>query len=548
MLVQGRGAHRWALLVVTLGLSSTTAAESIVPTLAIPATAALALPSPLGGAAAHALVDAASDVPAGEEPPLEAGARTAADAARTAAAQAPIAATARVFSATVTTAAADPEAAAAASAALRTSSAADSQAPDRGAQSDGAEPADPSPDASATLGDSAGRLASSLVSNSSDASRAMRPAKTAGIEDAAADRPHEAHAADSAADALGSSAPDAASASSHTSHGRGARAWLSWAVLLVGCAVAFSRCGARARAPRECCADLWEAAQDAAAGDPEDGSLLPLVGPGLPLHGRRAARPWRRLLALLARALTWQRAGKGVAADKRAESEGEHEGEDSVELAPLQRRGSTRRLGAERARWDSPQMLRALSLPSLSRMISEQWLPRLLDSTSDPPALVHGEALRALCREVLPRRYAIKDWRLVYSTEQHGCSLHTAYARVAEAGDRPVLLLVLDSAGAVFGAYSSVPPRADDHYRGSGESCLFRVAPHFDVYRWSNANDLFVLGGRDGLAFGSGPAFGLRVDDAFEFGSSGRSETFANECLASASEFRIVRAEIWGFV
>mmetsp|Transcript_20899 Transcript_20899/g.53010 ORF Transcript_20899/g.53010 Transcript_20899/m.53010 type:complete len:110 (-) Transcript_20899:97-426(-) len=108
-------------------------------------------------------------------------------------------------------------------------------------------------------------------------------------------------------------------------------------------------------------------------------------------------------------------------------------------------------------------------------------------------------------------------------------------------------MLLLDTAGCIFGAYCSTAPRPDGKYQGTGETCLFRVEPHFAVYRWSQANDLFALGGLDFFAFGSGPAFGLRVDDSFEHGSSGRSHTYENECLASAHEFRIVKAEWWGF-
>jgi len=216
----------------------------------------------------------------------------------------------------------------------------------------------------------------------------------------------------------------------------------------------------------------------------------------------------------------------------------------------VKRRQTPGRLPAGRdGVWDSPQTLRNLSMPALSRLVSEVWTPRLLDSTSDPPALVSGELLRAVCQQVLPRRYGIKDWRLVFSTEQHGCSLQTAYTRLAECtGAEPCVLLLLDTCGHVFGAYCSTSPRPDGQYHGTGETCLFSAKPQVRVYRWSHANELFVLGGHDFFAFGSGPAFGLRVDSSFEFGSSGTSDTFKNECVASACEFRIVKAELWGFV
>jgi hypothetical protein len=155
-------------------------------------------------------------------------------------------------------------------------------------------------------------------------------------------------------------------------------------------------------------------------------------------------------------------------------------------------------------RWDSPAMMRGLSVTSLSKMVSELWVPRLLDSTSDPPALISGEQIRAVCREVLPRRYGIKDWRLIYSTEQHGCSLHTAYARAVECGSGPCVMLLLDTAGYIFGAYCSHSPRPDGKYQGNGETTLFRIEPTMLVYRWSHANELFALGGHDFFALGGG--------------------------------------------
>lgn len=45
------------------------------------------------------------------------------------------------------------------------------------------------------------------------------------------------------------------------------------------------------------------------------------------------------------------------------------------------------------------------------------------------------------------------DWRLLYSSDRDGCSLKTLYRRVAHCG--PVILVVVDSHGHVFGAFAS---------------------------------------------------------------------------------------------
>ena len=78
--------------------------------------------------------------------------------------------------------------------------------------------------------------------------------------------------------------------------------------------------------------------------------------------------------------------------------------------------------------------------------------------------------LAALCplRAALPVRLRQHDWRLAFSTDQHGCSLQTLYRRLASRG--PSLLVVLDADGSVFGGFASESWRADaSHYFGTGE-------------------------------------------------------------------------------
>ncbi|EOD24758.1 hypothetical protein EMIHUDRAFT_238357 [Emiliania huxleyi CCMP1516] len=99
------------------------------------------------------------------------------------------------------------------------------------------------------------------------------------------------------------------------------------------------------------------------------------------------------------------------------------------------------------------------------------------DSTADPPSLLGSSSelhtvlpLAALCplRAALPVRLRQHDWRLAFSTDQHGCSLQTLYRRLASRG--PSLLVVLDADGSVFGGFASESWRADaSHYFGTGE-------------------------------------------------------------------------------
>ncbi len=45
------------------------------------------------------------------------------------------------------------------------------------------------------------------------------------------------------------------------------------------------------------------------------------------------------------------------------------------------------------------------------------------------------------------------DWKLVYSTDQHGYSLKTLYRKVRHCG--PIVLVAMDTSSHVFGAYAS---------------------------------------------------------------------------------------------
>ena len=67
-------------------------------------------------------------------------------------------------------------------------------------------------------------------------------------------------------------------------------------------------------------------------------------------------------------------------------------------------------------------------------------------------------------------------------------------------------------------------------------------------YGWTKDNHHFVLASHDSLAFGGGGAFALYLDSSLEFGSSHPSPTFGSQCLAGASEFKVIKVEVWGFV
>ncbi|ELR18272.1 TLD family protein [Acanthamoeba castellanii str. Neff] len=128
-----------------------------------------------------------------------------------------------------------------------------------------------------------------------------------------------------------------------------------------------------------------------------------------------------------------------------------------------------------------------------------------------------------------------RDWELLYSTMEHGISLHT-----------PTVIIIEDSKKYVFGAFVTGTWDALGKYSGTGESFLFTLSPYFKVFPWTRANSLFMCGAPHSMSIGGGSHVGLWLDEDFEFGSSCPCETYGNECLASGRDFDCVVLEAWG--
>ena len=70
-------------------------------------------------------------------------------------------------------------------------------------------------------------------------------------------------------------------------------------------------------------------------------------------------------------------------------------------------------------------------------------------------------------------RFTLCDWALLFSTDQHGCSLRTFYSRTECEG--ATILIVLDSQGCIFGAFvaeswANRSQSTRSHYFGNGVS------------------------------------------------------------------------------
>uniref|UniRef100_A0A8C2JSU3 Oxidation resistance protein 1 n=1 Tax=Cyprinus carpio TaxID=7962 RepID=A0A8C2JSU3_CYPCA len=132
-------------------------------------------------------------------------------------------------------------------------------------------------------------------------------------------------------------------------------------------------------------------------------------------------------------------------------------------------------------------------------------------SLNEPSVLLQPDQIEKLAKH-LPARTIGYPWSLAFSTSKHGMSIKSLY-RAMQAQDSPVLMVIKDSDGQLFGALASEPFKVSDGFYGTGETFVFTFCPEFEVFKWTGDNMFFIKGDMDSLAFGGGGGeFGLWLD------------------------------------
>uniref|UniRef100_A0A668AJD7 Oxidation resistance protein 1 n=1 Tax=Myripristis murdjan TaxID=586833 RepID=A0A668AJD7_9TELE len=165
---------------------------------------------------------------------------------------------------------------------------------------------------------------------------------------------------------------------------------------------------------------------------------------------------------------------------------------------------------------------------------------------SEPSDLLQADQIEKLAKNLPPRTIGY-PWTLAFGTSKHGMSIKTLY-RAMQGQDTPVLMVIKDSDGQVFGALASEPFKVSDGFYGTGETFLFTFNPEFEVYKWTGDNMFFIKGDMDSLAFGGGSGeFGLWLDGDLYHGRSHSCKTFGNPMLSKKEDFYVQDIEIWSF-
>ncbi|CAH1707431.1 unnamed protein product [Chironomus riparius] len=164
----------------------------------------------------------------------------------------------------------------------------------------------------------------------------------------------------------------------------------------------------------------------------------------------------------------------------------------------------------------------------------------------------------------LPVRITMYQPVLLYTTEEHGCSLTTFYIRTEQY--EPTLLMIKTCNNEVFGAYCSSRwyerNLRDDKgnrqaYFGTGESFLFSLYPERAKYPWvgidsdknvDHSAELFMAADNKMLTIGGGDGQAIWMDENIRFGKSDKCKTFENPPLCPSGDFEIRVLEVYGFV
>ena len=164
----------------------------------------------------------------------------------------------------------------------------------------------------------------------------------------------------------------------------------------------------------------------------------------------------------------------------------------------------------------------------------------------------------------LPLRITMYQPIMLYTTEEHGCSLTTFFNKCER--HEPTIVMIKTSDDDIFGAYCSAAwwqrnaknesTGFRNTYFGTGESFLFQLYPETKKFPWvgidtqgavPHSAELFMVADTTMFSIGGGNGQGIWVDADIRFGKTEKCDTFGNPPLGGKSHFEIKVMEVYGF-
>lgn len=171
---------------------------------------------------------------------------------------------------------------------------------------------------------------------------------------------------------------------------------------------------------------------------------------------------------------------------------------------------------------------------------------------SDYTSLIVSPSQMALIAKWMPEAEVCRNWVLKYSLRQDGANLSTLISLCTARNDRgratysSCLIIVEDSWGYIFGGYIAHELQNSSAYYGNGESFVYSLVPKAEKFKWTGANDFFIVSSPHQLAMGGGgDGFAFQMDDELDTGVSNRSDTYSNPILSSNEFFKCLNVEVW---
>lgn len=193
-------------------------------------------------------------------------------------------------------------------------------------------------------------------------------------------------------------------------------------------------------------------------------------------------------------------------------------------------------------------------------------LPALLVNARDHGELVPVDSKLLTETDVLqllrwlPPRYVDRHWRLVYTAgaasakllkkgvalKQDGFSIQSLFENMRScASNNPVISVIRDEKGYIFGVFSTEPWRESARSFGCGETFVFKLQPEADMFRWSRAGEEFLHGAKTYISVGGGKAAALWLDDELNIGSSGECRYALWMCCVAIARFFSLCHFLW---